>query len=232
MVYSATASPPLLSDDSKCPTSRVQFSTNTRTSPPRCRMRTPFCRSQISTRSTTSTRSYCGTLSDVASPCRFPIGIAGTDLMSFAHTGVSEMINNFVFLAPPPHAPPPRPNVSHPSLSETAHEADEKKNSTYYAQRTFPEIMFLQELDHDHIIRMMNVMKDENDSCVAMSKTDGISRGIGVDNTGADISVPVFPATLGRIMDVLEQPVDEFVPIECDEKWPIHRDPPGIEDLG
>eukprot|EP01083_Nonionella_stella_P095693 268711_1 len=114
-----------------------------------------------------------------------------TDLMSCAHTGVSEMINNFVFfLAPPPHAPPPRPNVSHPSLSETAHEADEKKNSTY-AQRTFPEIMFLQELDHDHIIRMMNVMKDENDSCVAMSKTDGISRGIGVDNTGADISVPV-----------------------------------------
>eukprot|EP01083_Nonionella_stella_P075868 206452_1 len=81
---------------------------------------------------------------------------------------------------------------------------------------------------------VLEVVAHEGDNvvrCVAMSKTDEISRGMGVDNTGAAISVPVGPATLGRIMDVLGQPVDEFGPIECEERWPIHRDPPDIEDL-
>eukprot|EP01083_Nonionella_stella_P254710 874985_1 len=65
-------------------------------------------------------------------------------------------------------------------------------------QCTFHETMLFQELAHDHIVRMMNVTKAENDSCVAMSRTDDISRDIGVDNTGADTYVPVGPATLGR----------------------------------
>jgi F-type H+-transporting ATPase subunit beta len=51
-----------------------------------------------------------------------------------------------------------------------------------------------------------------------------------VENTGAPISVPVGPGTLGRVMDVLGNPVDKAGPVQADQKWPIHRDPPKYED--
>ncbi|RMG34407.1 MAG: F0F1 ATP synthase subunit beta [Gammaproteobacteria bacterium] len=65
---------------------------------------------------------------------------------------------------------------------------------------------------------------------IAMGSTDGLKRGVEVINTGAPISVPVGKATLGRIMDVLGNPVDEAGPIETDERMPIHRPAPKLED--
>ncbi len=65
---------------------------------------------------------------------------------------------------------------------------------------------------------------------IAMGSTDGLKRGLEVVNTGAPISVPVGQATLGRIMDVLGNPVDEAGPIATDERMPIHRDAPKLED--
>jgi len=65
---------------------------------------------------------------------------------------------------------------------------------------------------------------------IAMGSTDGLKRGVAVSNTGAAISVPVGKATLGRIMDVLGNPVDEAGPIATDERMPIHRAAPKLED--
>ncbi|MDT8435486.1 MAG: F0F1 ATP synthase subunit beta [Gemmatimonadota bacterium] len=61
---------------------------------------------------------------------------------------------------------------------------------------------------------------------VAMDSTDGVWRGMDVIDTGAPISVPVGEAALGRILNVLGEPVDEGGPVEADERWPIHRDSP------
>ncbi len=65
---------------------------------------------------------------------------------------------------------------------------------------------------------------------IAMGSTDGLKRGLDVVNTGAPIMVPVGQATLGRIMDVLGEPVDEAGPIATEERMPIHREAPKLED--
>ncbi|MBO6557534.1 MAG: F0F1 ATP synthase subunit beta [Pseudomonadales bacterium] len=65
---------------------------------------------------------------------------------------------------------------------------------------------------------------------IAMGSSEGIARGLGVSNTNAPISVPVGEATLGRIMDVLGNPIDEAGPINETERLPIHRDPPSFEE--
>jgi F-type H+-transporting ATPase subunit beta len=65
---------------------------------------------------------------------------------------------------------------------------------------------------------------------IAMGSTDGLKRGVGVSNTGAPISVPVGPKTLGRIMDVLGEPVDGFGEVGAEEHWPIHRKAPTYTD--
>ena len=61
---------------------------------------------------------------------------------------------------------------------------------------------------------------------IAMGTSEGLKRGLVASNTGAPISVPVGQATLGRIMDVLGNPIDNAGPIGTDERMPIHRAPP------
>src|SRR5579875_1301399 len=65
---------------------------------------------------------------------------------------------------------------------------------------------------------------------IAMGTSEGLKRGMPVAATGAPISVPVGTATLGRIMDVLGDPIDEKGPIKATERWPIHRPAPSFED--
>ena len=67
---------------------------------------------------------------------------------------------------------------------------------------------------------------------VAMSTTDGVVRGMAAVDTGGPITVPVGKAALGRILNVLGEPVDEGPPIPADaERWPIHRETPKFVDL-
>jgi len=66
---------------------------------------------------------------------------------------------------------------------------------------------------------------------IAMGSSEGISRGLGVNNTSAPISVPVGTETLGRIMDVLGNPIDEKGPIGEKERMAIHRKPPAYDEL-
>jgi len=66
--------------------------------------------------------------------------------------------------------------------------------------------------------------------CIAMDTTDGLVRNHPVKNTGEPIMVPVGPGTLGRIMNVIGEPVDERGPIESDLRYPIHRPAPAFVD--
>ncbi len=66
---------------------------------------------------------------------------------------------------------------------------------------------------------------------IALGSTDGLQRGLKVNNTGAPITVPVGEKTLGRIMNVLGEPIDEVGAITTDEKMPIHRNAPAFTDL-
>jgi F-type H+-transporting ATPase subunit beta len=65
---------------------------------------------------------------------------------------------------------------------------------------------------------------------VAMSSTDGMRRGVKVIDTGRPIAVPVGPGTLGRVFDVLGDPIDGGGPVQATEYRPIHRPPPALED--
>ena len=65
---------------------------------------------------------------------------------------------------------------------------------------------------------------------IAMGSTDGLKRGELAERTGSAIMAPVGKATLGRIMNVLGEPVDEAGPVEAEKKMPIHREPPSFEE--
>ena len=66
--------------------------------------------------------------------------------------------------------------------------------------------------------------------CVSMLPTDGMVRGMKAFDTGGPIMVPVGPATLGRVMNVIGDPVDELGPIKSQKRYPIHRPAPSFED--
>ena len=65
---------------------------------------------------------------------------------------------------------------------------------------------------------------------VSMGATEGLSRGIDVKDLGSPITTPVGKASLGRIINVTGDPVDEAGPIEANQRWPIHREPPTFEE--
>ncbi|HEY9616166.1 MAG TPA: F0F1 ATP synthase subunit beta [Microcoleaceae cyanobacterium] len=83
----------------------------------------------------------------------------------------------------------------------------------------------------DVTCEVQQLLGDEQVRAVSMSTTDGLVRGMEVKDTGAPISVPVGAATLGRIFNVLGEPVDEKGPISATEFSPIHRSAPKLTDL-
>jgi len=66
--------------------------------------------------------------------------------------------------------------------------------------------------------------------CLAMSPTDGLERGAEAIDTGAPLTVPVGRATLGRLFNVLGEPLDNLGPVNAEERWPIHRPPPSFQE--
>ncbi|HIK06055.1 MAG TPA: F0F1 ATP synthase subunit beta [Trichormus sp. M33_DOE_039] len=80
-------------------------------------------------------------------------------------------------------------------------------------------------------IEVQQLLGDNQVRAVAMSSTDGLVRGLDVVDTGAPISVPVGKATLGRIFNVLGEPVDNRGPVNNEETLPIHRSAPKLTDL-
>jgi F-type H+/Na+-transporting ATPase subunit beta len=78
---------------------------------------------------------------------------------------------------------------------------------------------------------VQQLLGDNQVRAVAMSSTDGLVRGMEVADTGAPISVPVGPATLGRIFNVIGEPVDEKGPVSTQDTLPIHRPAPKFTEL-
>jgi F-type H+-transporting ATPase subunit beta len=84
----------------------------------------------------------------------------------------------------------------------------------------------------DVIAEVQQHLGDDTVRAVAMDSTDGIPRGANVIDTGQPITVPVGNATLGRLFNVLGDPIDKSEErVVVDERWPIHRDPPTFEEL-
>ena len=88
----------------------------------------------------------------------------------------------------------------------------------------------LQVTDQGLTLEVQQQLGDGIVRTIAMGTTEGVKRGLTVANTGAAISVPVGVKTLGRIMDVLGNPIDEAGPIGEEERWGIHRKAPGYAD--
>src|SRR6187549_625648 len=80
------------------------------------------------------------------------------------------------------------------------------------------------------IAEVQQHLGDDRVRAVAMDSTDGLARGTQVVDTGGPITVPVGDQTLGRIWNVIGDPVDHKAPASG-ERWPIHRDPPDFGDL-
>mgnify|MGYP001001910180 FL=1 len=86
-------------------------------------------------------------------------------------------------------------------------------------------------VDTDLTLEVQQQLGDGVVRTIAMGSTDGLRRGLAVQNTGAPITVPVGKATLGRIMDVLGNPVDEQGPIGSDQTRAIHQFAPKFDEL-
>ncbi len=80
------------------------------------------------------------------------------------------------------------------------------------------------------VAEVQQLLGDNRVRAVAMDSSEGLIRGMTVINTGAPISVPVGDGTLGRILNVLGDPVDEAGPVVFTEKWPIHRKAPTLTE--
>ena len=80
------------------------------------------------------------------------------------------------------------------------------------------------------IVEVAQHLGDDTVRCIAMGPTDGLIRGMDAIATGAPISVPVGEHTLGRMFNVLGDPIDEAAPPVTEEKWPIHRKAPDFEE--
>ncbi len=92
-----------------------------------------------------------------------------------------------------------------------------------------PEILTALECDNNGLRVVLEVAQHLGENTVrtiAMDTTEGLKRGDKVINTGTPITVPVGPETLGRIINVIGEPIDQRGPLKTKEKWPIHRAAP------
>ncbi len=96
-----------------------------------------------------------------------------------------------------------------------------------------PDLLNAIEIEHDSRKVVCEVAAQAGDDvvrCIAMSSTDGMSRGMDAVDTGTGITVPVGKETLGRIFNLLGEPIDNLPAPEGCEEWCIHRDPPSYSD--
>jgi F-type H+-transporting ATPase subunit beta len=84
--------------------------------------------------------------------------------------------------------------------------------------------------DRELVLEVAQEIGERTVRCIAMDTTDGMVRGAEVTDTGAAITVPVGPGTLGRIMNVIGDPIDERGPIPHEKRMPIHNDAPSFEE--
>ena len=84
--------------------------------------------------------------------------------------------------------------------------------------------------DKELVLEVQKLMENNVARCVAMDSTDGLKRGAAVARSKAPISVPVGPGTLGRVLNVLGEPVDNKGPVDSTIYYPIHREAPSFDE--
>jgi F-type H+-transporting ATPase subunit beta len=100
-----------------------------------------------------------------------------------------------------------------------------------FPREALPKVYDALKVDEkDLVLEVQQQLGDGVVRTIAMGSTDGLMRGLTVTNTGAPISVPVGKETLGRIMNVLGEPIDEKGAIGEKERWAIHRKAPSFQD--
>ena len=96
-----------------------------------------------------------------------------------------------------------------------------------------PQLLNAIEIEYDGkklVAEVAQHIGDDVVRCIAMSSTDGLQRGVPATDTGSPITVPVGEACLGRIFNLLGEPVDNGPAPEAEERWPIHRPAPSYEE--
>ena len=96
-----------------------------------------------------------------------------------------------------------------------------------------PDLMNAIEIDNNGKKLVVEVAQDIGDDvarCIAMGSTDGLTRGTPAKDTGAPIRMPVGEGDLGRVLNLLGEPIDNKEPVKADDNWPIHRPAPSYED--
>ena len=102
-----------------------------------------------------------------------------------------------------------------------------------FADRALPDLLSAIQVPNGEATIVAEVAKHIGDNvvrCIAMSSTDGLQRGAEATDTGEAIRVPVGEACLGRVFNLLGQPIDEAGPVTAAERWPIHRSAPAYEE--
>ncbi len=102
-----------------------------------------------------------------------------------------------------------------------------------FQKRELPRLLNAIECDNNGqklVLEVAQHIGDDIVRCIAMSSTDGLVRGLDAVDTGSPIRVPVGRETLGRVFNLLGDPVDEQPAPETQERWPIHRDAPSYEE--
>ena len=89
---------------------------------------------------------------------------------------------------------------------------------------------FINDQEDNLVVEVAQHLGENTVRCISMDTTDGLTRGQAVKDSGQPIAVPVGPKVLGRIMNVVGEPVDELGPIGSESTSPIHRQPPGFVD--
>ena len=102
-----------------------------------------------------------------------------------------------------------------------------------FAQENLPQLLNAIEITHNDRVVVAEVAQHIGDNvvrCIAMSSTDGLQRGIEAVDTGNAITVPVGEECLGRVFNLLGQPIDEKPAPASQERWPIHRPAPSYDE--
>ena len=102
-----------------------------------------------------------------------------------------------------------------------------------FSDAALPELLNAIEIPNGNTVIVAEVAQHIGDNvvrCIAMSSTDGLQRGVEAVDTGAPINVPVGDACLGRVFNLLGQPIDNGESVSADDMWPIHRAAPSYEE--
>ena len=102
-----------------------------------------------------------------------------------------------------------------------------------FAEGHLPQLLSAIEIPHNDTTIVAEVAQHIGDNVVraiAMSSTDGLQRGVDAIDTGASISVPVGEECLGRVFNLLGQPIDNGEPVQGADRWPIHRSAPAYDE--